>query len=270
MNGHELWRRSPTERAAQRDRGEHDRLRAADRAPPLLRRLSAAVAAPGLVRGPGRLRASAPSSASIRARRTSTPLVNTLILAVGAGLLSVVLGVPLAWATARSDMPFRRTVAGAGGARLHHAALPDRDRLHHPARPRGRLPQPPDPGADRHHARARQHLQHGRRDLRHRHARLPVHLFHDPQRAALGRCVVRGGGAAARRAALGRAAARLSPPGRAGDHRRRAAFGDRLDGALRPAGASRHAGAGRRSCRPASTASSAPTRRAGRTPRRCR
>lgn len=38
------------------------------------------------------------------------PLVNTLILAMGAGLLSVILGVPLAWATARSDMPFRRTI----------------------------------------------------------------------------------------------------------------------------------------------------------------
>lgn len=38
------------------------------------------------------------------------PLLNTLILAIGAGFLSVVLGVPLAWATARSDMPFRNTV----------------------------------------------------------------------------------------------------------------------------------------------------------------
>ena len=38
------------------------------------------------------------------------PLVNTLTLALGTGLLSVVLGVPLAWATARTDMPLRRTV----------------------------------------------------------------------------------------------------------------------------------------------------------------
>jgi iron(III) transport system permease protein len=38
------------------------------------------------------------------------PLINTLILAGGSGLLSVVLGVPLAWATASTDMPFRRTV----------------------------------------------------------------------------------------------------------------------------------------------------------------
>lgn len=37
-------------------------------------------------------------------------LVNTLQLAIGAGLMSVVLGVPLAWATARSDMKLRRVV----------------------------------------------------------------------------------------------------------------------------------------------------------------
>lgn len=39
-----------------------------------------------------------------------TALMNTLQLAGGAGLMSVVLGVPLAWATARSNMPFRRAV----------------------------------------------------------------------------------------------------------------------------------------------------------------
>jgi len=38
------------------------------------------------------------------------PLINTLILAVGAGTLSVVLGAPLAWAAARSDAPLRRLV----------------------------------------------------------------------------------------------------------------------------------------------------------------
>jgi iron(III) transport system permease protein len=38
------------------------------------------------------------------------PLVNTLILALGAAIISIVAGVPLAWATARSDIPFRRTV----------------------------------------------------------------------------------------------------------------------------------------------------------------
>lgn len=37
-------------------------------------------------------------------------LMNTLQLAAGAGLMSIVLGVPLAWATARSNMPLRRTV----------------------------------------------------------------------------------------------------------------------------------------------------------------
>ena len=38
------------------------------------------------------------------------PLINTIILAFGAGVISVMLGVPLAWATARSDMPLRRVV----------------------------------------------------------------------------------------------------------------------------------------------------------------
>jgi iron(III) transport system permease protein len=38
------------------------------------------------------------------------PLKNTLILALGTGLLSVVLGVPLAWAAARSNMPLRRVI----------------------------------------------------------------------------------------------------------------------------------------------------------------
>jgi len=37
-------------------------------------------------------------------------LVNTLQLALGTGLMSIVLGVPLAWATARSDMPLRHVV----------------------------------------------------------------------------------------------------------------------------------------------------------------
>jgi iron(III) transport system permease protein len=37
-------------------------------------------------------------------------LVNTLQLALGTGLMSVALGVPLAWATARSDMPLRQIV----------------------------------------------------------------------------------------------------------------------------------------------------------------
>ncbi|MDQ2785230.1 MAG: iron ABC transporter permease [Chloroflexota bacterium] len=42
--------------------------------------------------------------------RNATPLKNTLILAMGTGIGSVVLGVPLAWATARTDMPFGRFI----------------------------------------------------------------------------------------------------------------------------------------------------------------
>ena len=37
-------------------------------------------------------------------------LVNTLELALGTGIMSVLIGVPLAWATSRSDMPLRRVV----------------------------------------------------------------------------------------------------------------------------------------------------------------
>ncbi len=37
-------------------------------------------------------------------------LANTLILGLGAGLMSVLLGVPLAWAAARSTVPFRRGI----------------------------------------------------------------------------------------------------------------------------------------------------------------
>lgn len=38
------------------------------------------------------------------------PLRNTVLLAFGTGVLSILLGVPLAWATARTDMPLRRVV----------------------------------------------------------------------------------------------------------------------------------------------------------------
>lgn len=43
------------------------------------------------------------------------PLVNTIVLALSVGTLSVLLGVPLAWLVARTDMPFRRTVHGLVG-----------------------------------------------------------------------------------------------------------------------------------------------------------
>lgn len=42
-------------------------------------------------------------------------LANTLILALGVGLLGVVLGVPLAWATARTDLPLRKVFHGLVG-----------------------------------------------------------------------------------------------------------------------------------------------------------
>ena len=49
-------------------------------------------------------------SAHLRGRRTYAALVNTLQLALGTGIMSVLIGVPLAWATSRSDMPLRRVV----------------------------------------------------------------------------------------------------------------------------------------------------------------
>lgn len=42
-------------------------------------------------------------------------LTNTAILALGVGLLSVVLGVPVAWATARTDLPMRNVFHGLVG-----------------------------------------------------------------------------------------------------------------------------------------------------------
>ncbi len=42
--------------------------------------------------------------------RNVAPVKNTLILALGTGIGSVVLGVPLAWATARTDMPLGRFI----------------------------------------------------------------------------------------------------------------------------------------------------------------
>ena len=63
----------------------------------------------------GRLAAAGPATLTHIAQafteaRNFTPLKNTLILALGTGISSVVLGVPLAWATARTNMPLRRFI----------------------------------------------------------------------------------------------------------------------------------------------------------------
>ena len=55
------------------------------------------------------------SASSILLRAFTRPqnyaaLVNTLQLALGTGVMSVLIGVPLAWATARSDMQLRNVV----------------------------------------------------------------------------------------------------------------------------------------------------------------
>ena len=118
------------------------------------------------------------------------PLVNTLILAFGAGIISVLLGVPLAWATARSDMPLRRTVQALVAlayitppylTAIAYIILlgPDAGFFNRALQTVTGGTRGPD-----------RHLQHGRRDLRDRDACFPVHLFHDPQRPALGRRLV--------------------------------------------------------------------------------
>ncbi|MGH7049447.1 MAG: hypothetical protein ACREE5_02240, partial [Acetobacteraceae bacterium] len=48
--------------------------------------------------------------AALAAPENLQPVANTLILALGAGLLSVLVGVPLAWAVARTDMKMRATI----------------------------------------------------------------------------------------------------------------------------------------------------------------
>ena len=58
---------------------------------------------------PGSLTLEHLARVATRARNFDS-LVNTLQLACGTGLLSIALGVPLAWATARSDMPLRGVV----------------------------------------------------------------------------------------------------------------------------------------------------------------
>ena len=52
----------------------------------------------------------APLTRALARPQTLAPVINTLILAGGCGTLSVLLGVPLAWAVARTDMRLRGTV----------------------------------------------------------------------------------------------------------------------------------------------------------------
>ena len=132
-------------------------------------------------------------------------LLNTLILALGAGVFSVVLGVPLAWAAARTNMPFRRSLQAL--VALSYITPPYLTAIAYI------ILLGPDAGYFNRMlqaitgaiARADQHLQHGRRDLRHRHACVPVHVLHDLRRASLGRRLLRGSCAAPRREASRRA-----------------------------------------------------------------
>ena len=106
-------------------------------------------------------------------------LVNTLLLASSTGLMSIVLGVPLAWATARSDMPLRRIVHAL--VALSYITPPYLTALAYI------ILMGPDAGHFNRvlrwllglRGRASEHLQHGRHHLRHRHPCLCLHLFPD-------------------------------------------------------------------------------------------
>ncbi len=173
------------------------------------------------------------------------PLKNTLVLALGTGLLSVVLGVPLAWAAARSNVPLRRSIHALVALSYVTPALPHRARLHHPAGARCRLLQPRAALGAGTGERAVQRVQHGRDHLRHRHPRLRLHLFSDLHRAAGGRCRARGIRPGAGRRPLDGDPAHHAAARGARDHRRRAARGGQFDGAVRAAGVPRPARADR-------------------------
>ena len=172
-------------------------------------------------------------------------LVNTLQLALGTGIMSVLIGVPLAWATARSDMPLRHVVHAL--VALSYITPPYLTALAYI------ILLGPDAGQFNRLLRAVFGFESGpinifsmrRRHLRHRHPRLRLHLLSHLQRAAVGRRLARGIGADAGRQALADDAAHQSAAGRAGDHRRRAAVGDQFARPVRAAGHHRHAGADR-------------------------
>jgi len=135
--------------------------------------------------------------------------------------------------------------ACAGGALLHHAALPHRACLHLSSRTGGRAFQPPAAGSLRIPNRPPQHLQHAGGDFRHRHPRLCLHLFSDPQRPEIGRRFAGRIRANAGREALADHLAHQPSPGRSRHHRRRSPGGHRLARAVRSAGHHRHSGANR-------------------------
>ncbi len=185
----------------------------------------------------------------------------------------------------RAVQPDHRPAAGLGGephrrageaadpghrdAVLPVAAVPDRDRVHLPVQPERR----PDQRADARRARPAladlQRLLDAGPGAGHGAAHLPVRLSAGVERAAVGRCVLRGGGADPRRQQAAHRVLDHRAAGRAGDPVRHAA---RLRQRASRCSARRRSSACRAAssrCRPASTRCSTIRRNTG-SPRRCR
>ncbi len=62
-------------------------------------------------------------------------LKNSLILGAWTALLSVAIGLPMAWAVSRTDVPAKALHPRHRDDRVPHAALPHRDRLREPLQP---------------------------------------------------------------------------------------------------------------------------------------
>ena len=146
-----------------------------------------------------------------------TALKNSLILGAWTGLFSLMIGVALAWAVSRTDVPGKALIQVDRQPVLPFAAVPHRHRLRLSVQPERR----PDQRAGARRARpAVSHLQrvlHDRAGAGHGAAHLPVRLSAGIERSALGRCLLRGGGADPRREQASDRVQRHGAAGRAGD-----------------------------------------------------
>ncbi len=117
-------------------------------------------------------------------------LKNSLILGAWTGLFSLIIGLTLAWAVSRTDVPFKPLLQITATRLLPVAAIPHGDRLHLSVQSQCRA----DQRADARRARAAlAHLQHfldvGAR-AGHGDAHLPVRLSAGIERPAVGRCLL--------------------------------------------------------------------------------
>ena len=128
-----------------------------------------------------------------------TALKNSLILGAWTSLFSLVLGLLLAWAVSRTDVPCKPLDSAHRHALLPVPAVPHGDRADLSVQPQCRT----DERADARHRRPSlahvQHLLHAGAGARDGHAHVPVRLSAGVERAPLRRCLLRGGGADSRR-----------------------------------------------------------------------